>query len=332
MDFSPSLLEGSNQMFVKFPERASSWSTYIQPFDPFLWLFLLLLMLIFSLLLFVTYHFGQEKIINQGSFTFSNSLLTVLRAQMGQGSSVEPISFSTRVVFLLVFFVAIFVITCFSAKMIVFLSFFKLNHEIKTIGDILRTDYKIGTIHSAISNMFATANEGTLFRSIYEEKMKEDPSSFVDSTEEGLQKAKTEKYAFIWYDQSIYALIKEKCEIYAIPSVVNAEMIGIVWAKNLPHGSFFEHFIKKLDESALADKMVRQYLLKPNSDCATSGEFSSMGFTNTISAFAMLLLALGLAISIAVGECIFKKFIEKELRRKRSNKSTEDQVDWFKYA
>ena len=92
-----------------------------------------------------------------------------------------------------------------------------MNHEIKTIGDILRTDYKIGTVHSAISQMFANANEGTLFRSIYEENMKEDPSSFVDSTEEGLQKSKIKKYALIWFDQSIYALINENCEIYAIP-------------------------------------------------------------------------------------------------------------------
>ena len=65
---------------------------------------------------------------------------------MGLGSSQEPKTLSTRAVFLLVFLFAIFVITCFSAKMIAFLSLIKLHHEIKTLDDILRSEYQIGTV------------------------------------------------------------------------------------------------------------------------------------------------------------------------------------------
>ena len=129
VQFSPILMEGNNRMFIKYPERESSCTTYIQPFDPTLWLAPFILLLLLASVLSVTYHLGQEKIVNKGSFTFSNSLLTVFGAQMGIGSSTEPKTLTTKAVFLLVFLLSIFVLTCYSAKMISFLSVFKYNHN-----------------------------------------------------------------------------------------------------------------------------------------------------------------------------------------------------------
>ena len=109
-------------MFVKFPERENSWTTFIHPFHHHLWLALMLLLILLALTISLTYHLGHEKQINPGSFTISYNFLMILGAQMGQGSSLEPKSLATRMAFIPIFFLAIIIITRYSAKMISFLT------------------------------------------------------------------------------------------------------------------------------------------------------------------------------------------------------------------
>ena len=112
--------------------------------------------------------------INKGSFTFSNSLMTVFGAQLGQGSSVEPKTLPTKMVFLIVFLFAIFVITCFSAKMIAFLSFHKSNHPINSLEDVLKSEYSIGSIKgTALVDLFENSQEGTILNRILKEKIRQ---------------------------------------------------------------------------------------------------------------------------------------------------------------
>ena len=174
VDFSPSLLEANIGMFVKFPERESSWTTFIQPFDHYVWFTLMMLLLLFLLTLSLTYHVGHEKHINPGSFTISYNFLMVLGALMGQGSSIEPKSFATRAAFIPIFFLAIFIITCYSAEMIAFLTFFKIQNPFETLDDVLLTDYKVGTLDGgAEHDMLANAKEGTIFKKVFDLKMSE---------------------------------------------------------------------------------------------------------------------------------------------------------------
>ena len=66
-------------------------------------------------------------------------------------------------------------------------------------------------------------------------------------------------------------------------------MIGFAWGKNVPQGRFFEYFINQIKEKGVIERLERTYLTHPRFDCGMDG---SLGFTNTISAFTMLTLAL----------------------------------------
>ena len=59
--FSPAFAVGSDRMFIKYPEREKSWTTFVQPFQPILWLALLSLLFIFATSLFMIYKFGNKK-------------------------------------------------------------------------------------------------------------------------------------------------------------------------------------------------------------------------------------------------------------------------------
>ena len=82
--------------------------------------------------------------------------------------------------------------------------------------------------------------------------------------------------------------------------------------KNLPHGQFFTYFVNNLRENGVLEKLARKYILKPRSDCGTSGEFVSVGFTNTLSAFVMLIVASLVAIAVCVSECLVKIWVVKK--------------------
>ena len=79
---------------------------------------------------------------------------------MGQGSSMEPKSISTRVAFRTIFCLAIFVLTCYSAKMISFLTFVKIHPPVESLQEILQSDYNTGTMKgSGEGDMFVNARE-----------------------------------------------------------------------------------------------------------------------------------------------------------------------------
>ena len=234
----------------------------------------------------------------------------VVGAQMGQGSSIEPKSLATRAAFIPIFFLSILILTCYSAKMIAFLTFFKIQTPFHTLDDVLLTDYKVGTLDgSAEQDMFANANEGTNFKKIYEEKMRQHSGSFVDTYEQGVEEVMKEKFVFIGYEPAILNIMDGTCKMLRIPNPVTRINLGFAWAKDLPHGQFFSYFLQNLEEKGVLDKLSRQYTKQPRPDCGGSGEFISMGFTNIVSAFVMLLLASVAAIVFCLAECLAKKLI-----------------------
>ena len=117
----------------------------------------------------------------------------------------------------------------------------------------------------------------------------------MDSYTQGLEKVLTEKYIYIEFDQPVYDIIKNRCDIYVIPHIVTSEMICFAWGKNVPQGRFFEYFINQIKEKGVIERLERTYLTHPRFDCGMDG---SLGFTNTISAFTMLTVALVASLAV----------------------------------
>ena len=231
---------------------------------------------------------------------------------MGQGSVLEPKSASSKVTFLTIFLFSIIIITSFSAKMISFLAFLKIDPEIETLEDVIASDFKICTIEgTAAEDLFKEAQDGTIFKQVHDEKILENPESLVQTVDKALKKIKNEKYVFFYYKTSVIKEINDKCEILSLPGAEGSWYLGYIWGKNLPHGQFFSYFTNKLGEEGVLHKLKQKYVARPRSDCATTTEFVSMGFSNIISAFAMLCTA-GIA---AVAVCVLELFVNMWKKR-----------------
>ena len=62
------------------------------------------------------------------------------------------------------------------------------------------------------------------------------------------------------------------------------------------------------------DKIRKKWLPKPKADCGSNGEFVSMGIENMVSAFAMIIFAIGIAFFVLIIELVSKprKIIDED--------------------
>ena len=308
-DYSPALVEGTDRMFIKYPGREASWTTYISPFHNSLWISLFIFLPFVVLLLSSTYYFGPE----QEPFTFQNTCLIIWGSQFAQGSWLDPKCISSKIIFFTSFIFGVVLYTSYSAKLISFLTVIKLTLPFTSMEEILYTDFAIGTVTgSSILDTFLYGPPGSIHLQLAEEIIKKDSTNMPATIEEALAKAKNERYAFVWTTDVIYAINQDNCDFLDIPYDVNSGMLTMAWNKHLPHRHFFNYFINKMIETGQMNRMKKKWLPKPKIDCGTNGEFVSMGIENMISAFAMILIAVILAVFILTLEIIVRRREKKK--------------------
>ena len=106
---------------------------------------------------------------------------------------------------------------------------------------------------------FLYAPPNSIEYALAESKIRKDPSNMVGSIEEGLAKAKFEKYAFIWTTDVIFELNKDNCDFLNIPYDVDTGLIAMAWSKQLPHRHFFNYFISKMKETGQLDRILKNW-------------------------------------------------------------------------
>ena len=299
VDFSQPLTTEIANMFIKDPNKVISWTTYIQPFDVYVWICIFILFLLMVICLTMTYIFGPEKDLNPGSFEFQNSFTIIIGSLVGQGSWLDPKSMSTKIVLLTSFLFAVVLITSFSAKLVSFSTVTKL--PFKGLDDTLRKGYSIGSVKGSLYPKVISALSSTAA-----EIIRRDPACLVDSIEAGLAKAKKEKYAFVWATDAVKDTNMNNCNLIIIPEPIHSAYTSIAWSKNFSHQHFFNYFINKMKETGQLDRIVQKWLNKPRPDCEAHEE--STGIQNTVSIFTLLgvsviLSALVFLIEV-LGSCI----------------------------
>ena len=257
------------------------------------------------LVLSSTYYLGPEQQHNPGSFTLSNSIVVVVGSQLSQGSWLDPKHASVRLVFLICLVLGVVLLTSYSAVLISFMTFFKTTLPFTTLDQIRETDYKIGSVAgSANLDKLLYAPKGTTHRIVAEEIIKKDPANMPSTVEAAVEKAKGGKYAFVWTTEPVYEMNKDNCDLLDIPFTVSSGQLALAWSKHLPHGLFFDHFIKKMKESGQIHRILFKLNPKPRSDCGKNREFVSFGLDNTISAFFMVGLGFIVALITFLMEII----------------------------
>ena len=177
----------------------------------------------------------------------------------------------------------------YSAKLISFLAIAKVNIPFKTIEDVLHSDYKFGSVQgSEPLDSFLHGPEDSVFRKIVDSIIRLEDANIVDTIGEGLEKARHEKYVFVWTAYVIHSMTENSCDLLDLPIDLYSVSISIAWSRDVPNRHIVDYFIKKIMETVQMDRVRRVWLASSDAGCGTGAGFSPMGLENMVSVFAMI--------------------------------------------
>ena len=197
--FGPGIMEGITRFYIKFPGQEINWLTFLLPFSDDLWLGLLALFFTLAVFLAASYRLGPEKKLNPKSFVPGSTLVVVWGSWIAQGSSIDPKSIASRIVFLVSFLCGVLIYTAYSAKLISFLSVTKATLPFSSMKELLHVkDFSVGTLRgTSMVSFFFDADENSLRWRMGQELIMPIEENLVGSITQGLARAKSHKYAFL---------------------------------------------------------------------------------------------------------------------------------------
>ena len=298
IDFSVTFDEATTGIFIKFPKRKASWTTFLDPFHIQVWLAWILLLIVIILSFFASYHLGPERIINRDFFTFSQAPFIVLCSSLGQGSSLEPKSMSSKIIFILSFFLGVMVLASLNATLTSHLAVFKLSLPFTNLEGILETDFTFGGIGNAIYDDIFHAPLGSIKRKIADKIVDNNRNVKLETYEQAHKMILEENFAYVSSIKEMNAKNKENCLFVQIPHEIQSFQVALGYPKHFPYAALFDKVIRQTKENGQMDRILKKWVVKPRSDCVTGTGFESMGLANLILAFAVI--AGGLLVSLLV--------------------------------
>ena len=314
VDFSMPLLNSQSKMYIPIPSQAAGLSTFVNPFSNQLWLATILMILISSVIISITYYVhifvSYEDVDYPNNFGINMSLFLSFASLCQQGIEFEAKRFSTRVATITILFATLVVFAAYSASLTSFLAIFKVEMPFSDLETMYyETNYKIGSIrNTAFDNLFKAGNE-------LDKKIFEDRQDFVGSVNEGLEKSNNEQFAFLWDAGTMDFLIGKKCSHIAIPKTVLNAVIAFVIRKKSPYTSMFNYFISKLQESGQLSRMWSKWKAEVRKDCFDNGA-TGLGLSNVIAAFLVIGVAIFVSGCLMAFERLWRIKIEEQVNTK----------------
>ncbi|KAL7981571.1 hypothetical protein Chor_005659, partial [Crotalus horridus] len=190
--------------------RKPGYFSFLDPFSPGVWLFMLLAYLAVSCVLFLVarltpYEWYSPHPCSQGrcnllvnQYSLGNSLWFPVGGFMQQGSTIAPRALSTRCVSGVWWAFTLIIISSYTANLAAFLTVQRMDVPIESVDDLAdQTAIEYGTIHGGSSMTFFQNSRYQTYQRMWNYMYSKQPSVFVKSTEEGIARVLNSNYAFL---------------------------------------------------------------------------------------------------------------------------------------
>ncbi|KTG43727.1 hypothetical protein cypCar_00044615 [Cyprinus carpio] len=190
--------------------RKPGYFSFLDPFSPAVWLFMLLAYLAVSCVLFLSARLSpyewynphpclrERKDLLENQYTLGNSLWFPVGGFMQQGSEIMPRALSTRCVSGVWWAFTLIIISSYTANLAAFLTVQRMEVPIESPDDLAdQTNIQYGTIHGGSTMTFFMNSRYQTYQRMWNYMYSKQPSVFVKSTEEGIARVLNSKYAFL---------------------------------------------------------------------------------------------------------------------------------------
>ncbi|XP_028428925.1 glutamate receptor ionotropic, kainate 4 [Perca flavescens] len=319
IDFSkPFMTLGISIMYRVHLGRRPGYFSFLDPFSPGVWLFMLLAYLAVSCILFLVARLTPYEwynphpclkgrcnlLINQ--YSLGNSFWFPVGGFMQQGSTIAPRALSTRCVSGVWWAFTLIIISSYTANLAAFLTVQRMEVPIESVDDLAdQTAIEYGTMHGGSTMTFFQNSRYQTYQRMWNFMHSKQPSVFVKSTEEGIARVLNSNYAYLLESTMNEYYRQRNCNLTQIGGLLDTKGYGI----GMPVGSLyrdeFDLAILKMQEDNRLEILKRKWWDGGKCPKEEDHRAKGLGMENIGGIFVVLVCGLLVAIFMAVLEFVW---------------------------
>ncbi|XP_055732217.1 glutamate receptor ionotropic, kainate 5-like isoform X3 [Salvelinus fontinalis] len=319
IDFSkPFMSLGISILYRVHLGRKPGYFSFLDPFSPAVWLFMLLAYLAVSCVLFLAARLSPyewynshpcpmgRKDVLENQYTLGNSLWFPVGGFMQQGSEIMPRALSTRCVSGVWWAFTLIIISSYTANLAAFLTVQRMEVPIESPDDLAdQTNIQYGTIQGGSTMTFFMNSRYQTYQRMWNYMHSKQPSVFVKSTEEGIARVVNSKYAFLLESTMNKYHRRLNCNLTQIGGLLDTKGYGI----GMPLGSPFKEEITlgvlQLAENNRLEILKRRWWEGGQCPKEEDHRAKGLGMENIGGIFVVLICGLIIAVFVAVMEFVW---------------------------
>ncbi|XP_004912782.1 glutamate receptor 1 isoform X2 [Xenopus tropicalis] len=335
IDFSKPFMSLGISIMIKKPQKSKPGVfSFLDPLAYEIWMCIVFAYIGVSVVLFLVSRFspyewhneefeeGKEQPTTDQSNEFGifNSLWFSLGAFMQQGCDISPRSLSGRIVGGVWWFFTLIIISSYTANLAAFLTVERMVSPIESADDLAKqTEIAYGTLDSGSTKEFFKRSKIAVFEKMWTYMRSAEPSVFVKTTEEGMNRVRKSKGKYAYLLESTmneYIEQRKPCDTMKVGGNLDSKGYGIATPKGSPLRNPVNLAVLKLNEQGLLDKLKNKWWYDKG-ECGSGGgdskdKTSALSLSNVAGVFYILIGGLGLAMLVALIEFCYKSRSESK--------------------
>ncbi|XP_041510799.1 glutamate receptor ionotropic, kainate 5 isoform X3 [Microtus oregoni] len=343
IDFSkPFMTLGISILYRVHMGRKPGYFSFLDPFSPAVWLFMLLAYLAVSCVLFLAARLSPYEWYNphpclrarphilENQYTLGNSLWFPVGGFMQQGSEIMPRALSTRCVSGVWWAFTLIIISSYTANLAAFLTVQRMEVPVESADDLAdQTNIEYGTIHAGSTMTFfqggdrarekqsewpspillhtpsAKNSRYQTYQRMWNYMQSKQPSVFVKSTEEGIARVLNSRYAFLLESTMNEYHRRLNCNLTQIGGLLDTKGYGIGMPLGSPFRDEITLAILQLQENNRLEILKRKWWEGGRCPKEEDHRAKGLGMENIGGIFVVLICGLIIAVFVAVMEFIW---------------------------
>ncbi|XP_016344311.1 glutamate receptor ionotropic, kainate 4 [Sinocyclocheilus anshuiensis] len=319
IDFSkPFMTLGISIMYRVHIGRRPGYFSFLDPFSPGVWLFMLLAYLAVSCVLFLVARLTPYEwynphpclkercslLINQ--YSLGNSFWFPVGGFMQQGSTIAPRALSTRCVSGVWWAFTLIIISSYTANLAAFLTVQRMEVPIESVDDLAdQTAIEYGTMHGGSTMTFFQNSRYQTYQRMWNFMYSKQPNVFVKSTEEGIARVLNSNYAYLLESTMNEYYRQRNCNLTQIGGLLDTKGYGIGMPLGSVYRDEFDLAILKLQEENRLEILKRKWWDGGKCPKEEDHRAKGLGMENIGGIFVVLVCGLLVAIFMAVLEFVW---------------------------
>ncbi|CAF93734.1 unnamed protein product, partial [Tetraodon nigroviridis] len=319
IDFSkPFMTLGISILYRVQLGRKPGYFSFLDPFSPAVWLFMLLAYLAVSCVLFLAARLSPYEWYNphpclrenrdmlENQYTLGNSLWFPVGGFMQQGSEIMPRALSTRCVSGVWWAFTLIIISSYTANLAAFLTVQRMEVPIESPDDLAdQTNIEYGTIHGGSTMTFFMNSRYQTYQRMWNYMKSKQPGVFVKSTEEGIARVVNSKYAFLMESTMNEYHRGLNCNLTQIGGLLDTKGYGIGMPLGSPFRDEITLAILQLQENNRLEILKRRWWEGGQCPKEEDHRAKGLGMENIGGIFVVLICGLIIAVFVAIMEFVW---------------------------